>query len=657
MQLWSLTSSQLLACVSGLVIVSLLVRLINIGELSLWVDEYVHVMRARNVVRGNGSLFTDDNNGILYTIFMLPFNALFGVTPFWSRFPSALFGAGAVLATYLMGRRLVNTYTGYLAAIFMALSLYQIYWSRLARNYAIFVCVFLILLIVFWDWYVKGEKSASNLLSVRKIGFVLGALVLAMLSHQLAFFFLFGFCMYNILMLFNELASRNFSVRSRYFIFGAPSLLIFLTLFIPFMTPLLHSVLSIILPERVATWVIPDWNRLAGLWKNSPLETFTIYNGVFQYDTRYIYLFAIPGIIWGYFKDRKLAIFLVSFLIVPFLLMSFIFREPSLPRYAIYLQPLVFISVSLFLYYVLRSLQNSKWIKYSPIRPWLVIFPFLFTLVPLKAEALANLIKVSKKSGYLVDRRLSQWAFTNWRDACVYLKLNMQPGDVILSTVPQAVNFYMDEDVAYNFRQLNYNTQIKEYVKNEPVKTSEPSAHTADNLNNTMLNYSRGWLLADYYLEGALVDQESRYLVYNNMVYHPSISDGDIKVFSWDESSRNLPYQSIIIDLGRSEEWTVSHELSVGIPANALFSPTIYLQVNAFWIDDPTEASVVINGQYRAYLPVTPSNRIESLTVSIETQYLLEGANTIQFEYNKDCKGDTRKGFIIYQVGFRSTPS
>jgi len=120
---WNLSSKQIVIWLFILATFSFIIRVIHIGELSLWVDEYVHIRRSKNWLQGTGPLFADDNNGILYTIFIVPFHALFGVTPFWGRFPSVLFGTTAVLLTYVLGTKLINSYVGYLSSFFMAFSL------------------------------------------------------------------------------------------------------------------------------------------------------------------------------------------------------------------------------------------------------------------------------------------------------------------------------------------------------------------------------------------------------------------------------------------------------------------------------------------------------------------------------------------------------
>ena len=63
----------------------------------------------------------------------------------------------------------------------------------------------------------------------------------------------------------------------------------------------------------------------------------------------------------------------------------------------------------------------------------------------------------------------------------------------------------------------------------------------------------------------------------------------------WDKSSRNLSYQNIVVDLGRSAERNNSREFNMPLTADGLKQNKLKLQINALWIDDPQECAVIIN--------------------------------------------------------------
>ncbi len=146
----------------GLLLVGLLLRILNLDALSLWVDEFVHVNRADNYLNGTGTLFTEDNNGILYTMFLLPLFKVLGSTAFIARLPSVLFGVGMIYLTYRIAARLFNQYIGVLSAFGVTFSIYLIFWSRIGRNYAIFEFFYLFFFWLFLKVFEGREGSLSG---------------------------------------------------------------------------------------------------------------------------------------------------------------------------------------------------------------------------------------------------------------------------------------------------------------------------------------------------------------------------------------------------------------------------------------------------------------------------------------------------------------
>jgi len=65
--------------------------------------------------------------------------AVFGVSDFSLRLPSALFGALTIPFLFLVGRRLYNAETGLIAAAFFAFAPYEVYYGQEARMYSLLV--------------------------------------------------------------------------------------------------------------------------------------------------------------------------------------------------------------------------------------------------------------------------------------------------------------------------------------------------------------------------------------------------------------------------------------------------------------------------------------------------------------------------------------
>jgi len=75
---------------------------------------------------------------------MYPWTRLFGTSLFALRFPSVLFGIGSILLLALLGARLHGPRVGLLAAALMAFNGMQIFWSQMARMYAMICCLALL---------------------------------------------------------------------------------------------------------------------------------------------------------------------------------------------------------------------------------------------------------------------------------------------------------------------------------------------------------------------------------------------------------------------------------------------------------------------------------------------------------------------------------
>ena len=72
-----------------------------------------------------------DNPTMLYFYTLLPFQALFGLDVWTTRLPAALAGIAAVWLAWDVGRRLFDTRTGLLAALFLALAPWSVLLGRL----------------------------------------------------------------------------------------------------------------------------------------------------------------------------------------------------------------------------------------------------------------------------------------------------------------------------------------------------------------------------------------------------------------------------------------------------------------------------------------------------------------------------------------------
>jgi mannosyltransferase len=121
----------------GLTWLALTLRLYRLAYQSLWRDE---VDTLRFATRGLSELLATfrkpGENGPLFFLGMRPWLAVAGQSEFALRFPSALAGALAVPATYVVVHRLAGRYVALVAALLMATAPYLVWYGQEAKMYA-----------------------------------------------------------------------------------------------------------------------------------------------------------------------------------------------------------------------------------------------------------------------------------------------------------------------------------------------------------------------------------------------------------------------------------------------------------------------------------------------------------------------------------------
>ncbi len=117
-----------------ILLLALMLRLININQ-SLWLDEATQAILSSKSLEyiwfQRGGDFHPPLSYIL-THFWL----MLGSSEIWLRFLPVLFGVGTVYGVYLLGKKMVDQKLGLLAALFLAIAPYHIYYSQEFRMYS-----------------------------------------------------------------------------------------------------------------------------------------------------------------------------------------------------------------------------------------------------------------------------------------------------------------------------------------------------------------------------------------------------------------------------------------------------------------------------------------------------------------------------------------
>ena len=151
-----------------LVVLCLALFFSDLGGRPLWdTDEGMHASTSRVMVE-TGDWVTPTWNGenfydkpVLFSWLVALSFSLFGFTEFAARLPAALLGLGCVLLTFALGRRLFDSFTGFLAAVVLASSAQFIVLSRVVvHDIALAFCTTLALL-GFWAGF-KSERGRPH---------------------------------------------------------------------------------------------------------------------------------------------------------------------------------------------------------------------------------------------------------------------------------------------------------------------------------------------------------------------------------------------------------------------------------------------------------------------------------------------------------------
>lgn len=130
-----------MAALAGIVLVGGVLRLVGLGERSLWYDEiYSLGIRAQRPL-ADLLVLPNDPHPPLYFILLRVWTATFGSTAVSARLLSVLLSLGLIVAVYRLGLELFDDRVGLIAAGLVALSTFHLHQARTVRMYSLFPLV------------------------------------------------------------------------------------------------------------------------------------------------------------------------------------------------------------------------------------------------------------------------------------------------------------------------------------------------------------------------------------------------------------------------------------------------------------------------------------------------------------------------------------
>lgn len=128
---------------SFILLFAFLLRIYSLGSSPLWIDESTSSMASRMILEKGIPLF---DSGLYYSSayvlhYSMAFFMLFGQTDFFARFVSVIFGLLTVVLAYFIGKEYSKS-GGIITSLFFAVFYLEVFFSRQSRYYQLFQLVF-----------------------------------------------------------------------------------------------------------------------------------------------------------------------------------------------------------------------------------------------------------------------------------------------------------------------------------------------------------------------------------------------------------------------------------------------------------------------------------------------------------------------------------
>lgn len=351
-----------------ILLLGLLVRLINLNQ-SFWLDEAAQVIESSRPLSRQFDIISDFHPPLYHLL--LHFWLNFGHSEIWVRLISVIAGVISIYLIYRLGRYFGKEKTGMIAALFLALSPYHVWYSQEARPYMLFVLFSLV----------------STFMLIRKKWFMYSlAVVLCLYSLYFAPFLMLGHIVY--VFFFERKYFRNLLI----------SLFFSGTLFIPWMPSFIRQL------ERGTSGFFSGWTNIVSMVpvKAVPMTFAKFIFGKGTIDNLLIYgLITMPMFLLfllGIWKsiEKKEGIKIIILFFVPFITaIAFSFIVPIIaPQRLIFLLPIFLLIITFGIFY----LKNIWW---KGLAIFIVIITSLIGLVDYYSNPYVQREQWRQAAGYV----------------------------------------------------------------------------------------------------------------------------------------------------------------------------------------------------------------------------------------------------------------
>ena len=176
-----------------LILLSLILRLNDLGKESLWLDEiYGTLLTAKQPI--DYLLNPHINLPVsTYHIILHYWMQIFGQSEFSIRFPALIFGVLSIFVIYKVGKEIFNQEVGFLSALMLAISPFHLHYSQEARPYSLLMLLSLVSIYYFIRFLKSGNKKDGIVYTLSTlIGIYTHYFIFFLLIFQNIYFFIYN---------------------------------------------------------------------------------------------------------------------------------------------------------------------------------------------------------------------------------------------------------------------------------------------------------------------------------------------------------------------------------------------------------------------------------------------------------------------------------
>ncbi len=313
-----------LILLSIIIIYAFFIRVYDLSEQSLWIDESFSIIAAEKTLEKGIPLLDSGvmyDRSILHT-YLLSFSFLFGINEWNARIISVIFGILFIILGFKFAKDMHSERAGLICSFLIAFSYYQIAWSRQARMYTQLEFFFWLSLYFFYIWTTSKHTKYAVL--------TLLSTICTILTHDFGYAL---FAIYPLYLLSSPGVAKSFYATFKKWLRNQ-------NLFVSIV-----SIATIVTILLFALFFV--FSKLASHLEYNKFDYFTTYFSFLRHEWLLPILLSIFGVIFLRKQWKSVYLLLLSFIPV-FLVLSFLYDTVNL-RYLFFIIPALFFMSSMYI--------------------------------------------------------------------------------------------------------------------------------------------------------------------------------------------------------------------------------------------------------------------------------------------------------------------